>query len=51
LVGIYNWEIHYFAALGDLWLPVGYHVEESFPALEYIETAPWSSSPPPLTEQ
>lgn len=50
-VGIYNWEIHYFAALGDLWLPVGYHVEESFPALQYIETAPWSSSPPPLTQQ
>lgn len=48
-IGIYNWEIHFFAAVGDLWLPVGYRIEESFPAREYIEAAPWSTSPPSVT--
>ena len=42
---IYNWEIHYFASVGDLWLPVGYRSEESFPAADYIRQAPWSVAP------
>lgn len=40
------WEIHYSAAIGDLWLPVGYRLEEPRPADEYLENAPWSAPPP-----
>ena len=42
---IYNWEIHYFASVGDLWLPVGYRYEASFPAVDYVQQAPWSVVP------
>jgi hypothetical protein len=45
-VGIYHWEVHFFAAIGDLWLPVGYHQDEPIPATEYVAGAPWSVSPP-----
>ncbi len=41
------WEIHYSAAVGDLWLPVGYRLDEATPALDYLEDAPWSVAPPP----
>ncbi|MEO0493451.1 MAG: lytic transglycosylase domain-containing protein [Actinomycetota bacterium] len=41
----HQWEIHYSAAIGDLWLPVGYRSETSVPAADYVETAPWSAPP------
>jgi hypothetical protein len=41
------WEIHYSAAIGDLWLPVGYRLEEATPAVDYLGDAPWSAPPPP----
>ena len=41
------WEIHYSAAVGDLWLPVGYRLEEAKPAIDYLGDAPWSAPPPP----
>jgi hypothetical protein len=47
LVGLYHWEIHYFAAIGDLWLPVGYRQEEPIAASAYVAGSPWSVSPPP----
>ena len=43
----HQWEIHYAAAAGDLWLPVGYRLEAATPATEYLVTAPWSAPPPP----
>ena len=49
LTGIYHWEIHFFASVGDLWLPAGYRFEESVPAAEYLTVAPWSA--PPGTSQ
>ncbi|MDG2026364.1 MAG: lytic transglycosylase domain-containing protein [Acidimicrobiales bacterium] len=42
------WEIHYSAAIADLWFPVGYRLEESQPAEDYIVDAPWSAPPPRL---
>ncbi len=41
------WEVHYSAAIGDLWLPVGYRLEEATPAADYLDDAPWSAPPPP----
>jgi len=43
----HSWEIHYSAAIGDLWLPVGYRLEEPRPAEDYLLDAPWSAPPPP----
>ncbi len=40
------WEIHYSAAAGDLWLPVGYLRTESTPVEQYLDEAPWSAPPP-----
>lgn len=40
------WEIHYSAAVGDLWFPVGYRREAAQPVEEYLEEAPWSAPPP-----
>lgn len=42
----HSWEIHYSAAVGDLWFPVGYRREEAQPASEYLVDAPWSAPPP-----
>lgn len=42
----YSWEIHYSAAIGDLWLPVGYHRDAAQPADQYVAEAPWSAPPP-----
>ena len=42
----HSWEIHYSAAIGDLWFPVGYRFEEAVPVEEYLDTAPWSAPPP-----
>lgn len=43
----HRWEIHYSAAIGDLWLPVGYFRGEAMPADAYLVEAPWSAPPPP----
>ena len=43
----HQWEIHYSAAIGDLWLPVGYFRTESMPAADHLAEAPWSAPPPP----
>jgi hypothetical protein len=48
-VGLYNWEIHYFATVGDLWLPVGFRHEEPVPAADYVAKAPWSTAPATAT--
>jgi hypothetical protein len=39
------WEIHYSAALADLWLPVGYRRDEPVPAVDHVAEAPWSLPP------
>ena len=41
----HQWEIHYSAAIGDLWLPVGYRFEEPVNAADYLVMAPWSEPP------
>ena len=46
-IAAHSWEIHYSAALADLWFPVGYRFEDALPAEDYIEAAPWSAPPPP----
>jgi hypothetical protein len=43
--GLYHWEIHFNAAAGDLWLPVGYHQPQRVSVQEYLETNPASRSP------
>jgi hypothetical protein len=45
-IAAHSWEIHYSAALADLWFPVGYRFEEALPAEDYVEVAPWSAPPP-----
>jgi hypothetical protein len=45
-IAAHSWEIHYSAALADLWFPVGYRFEEALPAVNYVEVAPWSAPPP-----
>ena len=42
----HSWEIHYAAAVGDLWFPVGYRREEPQPVADYLTDAPWSAPPP-----
>ncbi len=42
----HSWEIHYSAAAGDLWFPVGFRVEEATPVADYLVDAPWSAPPP-----
>jgi hypothetical protein len=42
----HSWEIHYSAAIGDLWFPVGYRREEAQPVTDYLDEAPWSAPPP-----
>mgnify|MGYP002810652986 CR=1 FL=1 len=41
----HSWEIHYSAASGDLWLPVGLRLEEAQPVVDYLVDAPWSAPP------
>ena len=43
--GLYHWEIHFNAAAGDLWLPVGYHQPQRIGVQEYLQTNPASRSP------
>ena len=42
----HSWEIHYAAAIGDLWFPVGYRREVPQPVADYLDEAPWSAPPP-----
>lgn len=39
------WEIHYSAAIGDLWFPTGYRREVAVPAADHVVDAPWSAPP------
>ena len=43
--GLYHWEIHFNAAAGDLWLPVGYNQPQRISVQEYLQTNPTSRSP------
>ena len=43
--GLYHWEIHFNAAAGDLWLPVGYNQPRRISVQEYLNTNPASRSP------
>ena len=38
--GLYHWEIHFAAAAGDLWLPVGYNQRKPLPATTWLRTNP-----------
>jgi hypothetical protein len=44
--GLYHWQIHYAAAGGDLWLPVGYAQLRPLPVAAYLRRAPFSKPPP-----
>ena len=44
-IGLYHWEIHFNAAAGDLWLPVGYNQPQRISVQEYLQTNPASRSP------
>lgn len=43
---VYHWEIYFFTATGDLWLPVGYRQPTPVPVAQYLATAPWSAPAP-----
>jgi hypothetical protein len=44
--GFYHWEIHFAAADGDLWLPVGYLEARPLPARTWLQTTPVGAPPP-----
>jgi membrane-bound lytic murein transglycosylase B len=44
-IGLYHWEIHFNAADGDLWLPVGYHQTKPITAENYLKNHPASRPP------
>lgn len=46
--GMYNWEIYFWTALGDVWLPVGLRNDEPTPLDAFMPTAPWSAPDPNL---
>ena len=43
--GLYHWEIHFNAADGDLWLPVGYAQKQPIAVREYLKHHPGSRPP------
>ena len=43
--GLYHWEIHYAAAGGDLWLPLGYRQSRPIPVTLYRRLMPVSLPP------
>ncbi|AII48978.1 lytic transglycosylase [Synechococcus sp. KORDI-52] len=43
--GLYHWEIHFNAADGDLWLPVGYNQPQRISVQEHLQANPASRSP------
>ena len=44
-IGLYHWEIHFNAADGDLWLPVGYHQTKPITVESYLKNHPTSRPP------
>jgi hypothetical protein len=44
-IGLYHWEIHFNAADGDLWLPVGYNQAKPIPVGDYLINHPTSRPP------
>ncbi|TWB90668.1 transglycosylase-like protein with SLT domain [Synechococcus sp. Ace-Pa] len=44
-VGLYHWDIHFAAAAGDLWLPVGYNQPRSIAVSTYLSQFPASAPP------
>ena len=43
--GLYHWEIHFNAATGDLWLPVGYNQPQRITVEQHLQANPASRSP------
>ena len=43
--GLYHWEIHFNAAAGDLWLPVGYNQPQRITVEQHLQANPASRSP------
>ena len=43
--GLYHWEIHFNAAAGDLWLPVGYKQPQRITVEQHLQANPASRSP------
>ena len=43
--GLYHWEIHFNAAAGDLWLPVGYNQPRPIAVTDYLRQHPESRPP------
>ncbi len=43
--GLYHWEIHFNAAAGDLWLPVGYDQPRPIAVQDYLRQHPESRPP------
>ena len=43
--GLYHWEIHFNAADGDLWLPVGYNQSQRITVQKHLQANPASRSP------
>lgn len=43
--GLYHWEIHFNASVGDLWLPVGYAQMQPIGVNDYLQGHPGSRSP------
>jgi hypothetical protein len=44
-IGLYHWEIHFNAADGDLWLPVGYHQTKPITVENYLKNHATSRPP------
>jgi membrane-bound lytic murein transglycosylase B len=44
--GLYHWEIHYAAAGGDLWLPLGYSQAQPVPVANWLRANPVGAPPP-----
>ena len=44
--GLYNWQIHYAASAGDLWLHEGYAAASPIPVTEHLKRYPHSAPPP-----
>ena len=42
---LYHWEIHFNAAAGDLWLPVGYNQPQRITVEQHLQANPASRSP------
>jgi len=44
--GLYHWEVHFAAAPGDLWLPVGYNQTKPVAATSWLQATPAGAPPP-----